>query len=190
MSEWTWETWIHYSPAQQHSLLTWCFLVHSMPRKLFKKVDISLRTQNMMTLFRINRSRAQFVPNITTLAHTLWCKDACSVYNVTTRKCRVVLSSWSVFKGHKEQTLFIFALHFLLFVKCNSQIVRSDDCFLQTLLGGRGWGLPGGGGGGRGDCGTRGMFWVVLGCPTGRIGKLGEVGSSLAVKGLHTDIWK
>lgn len=55
------------------------------------------------TLFKIHRSRAQFVPNVTTLTHTLWCKDACSVYNATTSKCRVVLSSWSVFKGHKEQ---------------------------------------------------------------------------------------
>lgn len=54
------------------------------------------------------------VHNIATFPRSLWCMDACSVYNITIRKCRVVftLSLWSVCKGHTEWQLSLFCLGF------------------------------------------------------------------------------
>ena len=60
------------------------------------------------------------------------------------------------------------------------------------MLGGQGAAGPGllrvQSGGVRGEGGTGGMYESRLGRPTGRVGELGEVGSPLAVKGLHTVI--
>lgn len=52
---------------------------------------------------------------ITTFPHSLWCRDACSVYNITMRKCRVSVNSLSRFvvrlqKGlTKQPQLFVFS---------------------------------------------------------------------------------
>ena len=101
-----------------------------------------------------------------------------------------MLSPWSVFKGHTEQahlSLFCLALP----PSCKTQLSDCDSYsqrqLLQTMLGGRGL-LRMQSGGERGEGGTGGMFENRLGCPTGRVGELGEVGSPLAVKRLHTVI--
>lgn len=133
---------------------------------------------------------------MTTFPHSLWCTGACSVYNITTRKCRVVLSLWSVFKGHTEQPqLSLFYLAFPPSCKtqladlrrlhpstaCADNAGRTGAAVPVFLRVQSGWV--------RGDGGTRGMFESRLGCPTGRVGELREVRSPLAVKRLHTVIW-
>lgn len=64
--------------------------------------------------------------NITTFPCSLWCMDACSVYNVMTRKCRVVLtlSVASLQRPTQNNHSYLcFVLYFLLPVKHNLQIV-------------------------------------------------------------------
>lgn len=94
----------------------------------------------------------------------------------------------------QPQLSFIFVLYFLLPVKHNLQIVmlhptngicrqcwEDGDMAPGSFESAVGWGE-------RGDGGARGMYESRLGRPTGRVGELGEVGSPLAVEGLHTVI--
>lgn len=129
--------------------------------------------------------------NVTTCPRSSWCMDACSVYNRTTRRCRVV-SPWSVFKkGLTEQPQAAFVSPFPPSWK--TQLADCKCCIhqrrLQTMRGRTGlWprsfesavGRGGAESAARGGCG--GWWWWWLGRPTGRVGELGEVGSPLAVE--------
>lgn len=119
-------------PTQQttYSLLTrWFWSTGCL--FLFEMVDIQLCILIQKRPF----SKYQW-PNlcITTFPHSLWCKDACSVYNITTRKCRVVLTlslcMVSLQKASQNNHSYLcFVLNFLFPGKHNLQIgnVTSTD---------------------------------------------------------------
>lgn len=89
-------------------------------------------------------SVAQFVHNKTTFPCSSWCMDACSVYSITTRKCRVVLTQCgqSSKATQTNHSYLCFALNFLLPGKKETQLA-DWKCYIhqqhpQTMQGGRG----------------------------------------------------
>lgn len=118
------KTWI-YCPLSVHMM----FLVHSMPISMWNWLIVRC-------IFSIQngpfQKKSYQWPHlcITTFPHSLWCRDACSVYNITTRKCRVSVNSLSLFvvrlqKGlTKQPQLFVFSWSSLHLGKHNLQIVN------------------------------------------------------------------